>query len=128
MKARIAVLMGGRSLERSISLKSGNRIARALTERGYDILELDVDETLVPTLMSEKPDLVYIALHGKGGEDGTIQELLEIGDIPYTGPGPLASIIGFNKVLSKELFIANGIPTPRYFTCLLYTSPSPRDS
>jgi len=116
MKARIAVLMGGRSLERSISLKSGKRIARALTERGYDVLELDVDETLVPTLMSEKPDLVYIALHGKGGEDGTIQELLEIGDIPYTGPGPLASIIGFNKVLSKELFIANGIPTPRYFT------------
>ncbi len=116
MKARIAVLMGGRSLERSISLKSGKRIARALTERGYDVLELDVDETLVPTLMSEKPDLVYIALHGKGGEDGTIQELLEIGDIPYTGPGPLASIIGFNKVLSKELFISNGIPTPRYFT------------
>jgi D-alanine-D-alanine ligase len=116
MKARIAVLMGGRSLERSISLKSGKRIARALTERGYDVLELDVDETLVPTLMSEKPDLVYIALHGKGGEDGTIQELLEILDIPYTGPGPLPSIIGFNKVLSKELFIANGIPTPRYFT------------
>jgi len=116
MKARIAVLMGGRSLERSISLKSGKRIARALTERGYDVLELDVDETLVPTLMSEKPDIVYIALHGKGGEDGTIQELLEIGGIPYTGPGPLASIIGFNKVLSKELFIANGIPTPRYFT------------
>jgi D-alanine-D-alanine ligase len=116
MKARIAVLMGGRSLERSISLKSGKRIARALTERGYDVLELDVDETLVPTLMSEKPDLVYIALHGKGGEDGTIQELLEILDIPYTGPGLLPSIIGFNKVLSKELFIANGIPTPRYFT------------
>ena len=116
MKARIAVLMGGRSLERSISLKSGKRIARALTERGYDVLELDVDETLVPTLMSEKPDLVYIALHGKGGEDGTVQELLEILGIPYTGPGPLPSIIGFNKVLSKELFIANGIPTPRYFT------------
>jgi len=116
MKARIAVLMGGRSLECSISLKSGKRIARALTERGYDVLELDVDETLVPTLMSEKPDLVYIALHGKGGEDGTIQELLEILDIPYTGPGLLPSIIGFNKVLSKELFIANGIPTPRYFT------------
>jgi len=116
MKARIAVLMGGRSLERSISLKSGKSIARALTERGYDVPEHDVDATLVPTLMSEKPDLVYIALHGKGGEDGTIQELLEILDIPYTGPGLLPSIIGFNKVLSKELFIANGIPTPRYFT------------
>ncbi|HEY5526997.1 MAG TPA: D-alanine--D-alanine ligase [Candidatus Anoxymicrobiaceae bacterium] len=116
MKARIAVLMGGRSLERSISLKSGKRIARALVERDYEVIELDVDETLVPTLMSEKPDLVYIALHGKGGEDGTVQELLEILGIPYTGPGPLPSIIGFNKVLSKELFIAHGIPTPRYFT------------
>jgi D-alanine-D-alanine ligase len=116
MDAKIAVLMGGRSLERNVSLKSGRRIARALGERGYPVLELDVDETLVPTLMSEKPDLVYIALHGKGGEDGTIPELLEVLGIPYTGPGPLPSIIGFNKVLSKELFIANGIPTPRYFT------------
>jgi len=116
MKARIAVLMGGRSLERSISLKSGKRIARALLERDYEVIELDVDQTLVPALMSSRPDLVYIALHGKDGEDGTVQELLEILDIPYTGPGPLPSIIGFNKVLSKELFIANDIPTPRYFT------------
>jgi D-alanine-D-alanine ligase len=116
MKARIAVLMGGRSLERSVSLKSGGRIARALRDRGYGVVEMDVDESLVPDLMSEKPDLVYIALHGKGGEDGTVQELLDILDIPYTGPGPLPSIIGFNKVLSKELFLANGIKTPRYYT------------
>ncbi len=116
MKARIAVLMGGRSLERSVSLMSGRRVARALKEIGYDVITLDVDETLVPTLLSEKPALVYIALHGKDGEDGTIQELLQLMDIPYTGPGPLASIIGFNKVLSKELFMTNDIPTPRYFT------------
>jgi D-alanine-D-alanine ligase len=116
MKPKIAVLMGGRSLERSVSLKSGRRVARALKERDYPVLELDVDESLVPTLMSEKPDLVFISLHGKGGEDGTVQELLEILGIPYTGPGPLPSIIGFNKVLSKELFLANGIPTPRYYT------------
>lgn len=116
MKPRIAVLMGGRSLERAVSLKSGRRIARALEELGYGVLELDVDETLVPTLMSEKPDLVYIALHGKDGEDGTVQELLEILEMPYTGPGPLPSIIGFNKVLSKELFLASGIATPRYYT------------
>jgi D-alanine-D-alanine ligase len=116
MKPKIAVLMGGRSLERSVSLKSGRRIERALKEREYPVIALDVDDTLIPTLISEKPDLVYIALHGKDGEDGTIQELLEILGIPYTGPGPLSSIIGFNKVLSKELFHANGIPTPRYFT------------
>jgi D-alanine-D-alanine ligase len=116
MKPKIAVLMGGRSLERSVSLKSGRRVERALKEREYPVVALDVDETLVPTLMAEKPDLVYIALHGKDGEDGTIQELLEILGIPYTGPGPMSSIIGFNKVLSKELFLAHGIPTPPYFT------------
>lgn len=116
MKTKVAVLMGGRSLERSVSLKSGRRVARALEDRGYGVLSMDVDESLVPALMAERPDVVYIALHGKYGEDGTIQELLEIIDIPYTGPGPLASIIGFNKVLSKELFRAHGIPTPRYYT------------
>ncbi|PKQ27756.1 MAG: D-alanine--D-alanine ligase [Candidatus Anoxymicrobium japonicum] len=120
MKPRIAVLMGGRSLERDVSWKSGQRVARALKERGYQVLELDVDEELVPTLMSEKPDLVYISLHGKGGEDGTVQELLEILGIPYTGPGLLSSIIGFNKILSKELFLANGITTPRY--CVVSSS------
>ena len=116
MKAKIAVLMGGRSLERSVSLKSGKRVARALESRGYGVTSLDVDETLVPRLLSDRPDLVYIALHGKYGEDGTIQELLDIIEIPYTGPGPLPSMIGFNKVLSKELFRAHGIPTPGYYT------------
>lgn len=113
---KIAVLMGGRSMERSVSLKSGHRVSRALETKGYEVIELDVDEALVPTLISEKPDTVYIALHGKFGEDGTVQELLEILGIPYTGPGPLSSIIGFNKVLSKELFIANGVATPKYFS------------
>lgn len=116
MKAKIAVLMGGRSLERSVSLKSGRRIGRALEERGYGVINLDVDDSLIPTLLEEKPDLVYIALHGKDGEDGTIQELLEIADIPYTGPGPLPSMIGFNKLLSKEMLEASGIKTPRYFS------------
>lgn len=116
MKHKVAVLMGGRSLERSVSLMSGRRVARALADKGHDVLTLDIDENLVPTLLESKPDLVYIALHGKYGEDGTIQELLEIIDIPYTGPGPLSSIIGFNKVLTKELFKANGVPTPEYFT------------
>lgn len=115
MKATVAVLMGGRSLERDVSLKSGRRVAHALEERGYGVLGIDVDENLVPVLLKEKPDLAYIALHGKNGEDGTIQELLEIMDVPYTGPGPLASMIGFNKVLSKELFGRNGIATPPYF-------------
>jgi D-alanine-D-alanine ligase len=114
MKPRIAVLMGGRSMERQVSLKSGKRVARALKDRGYPVLELDVDESMVPVLKSERPDLVYIALHGKYGEDGTVQGLLEIMGIPYTGPGPLSSMVGFDKALSKECFVVSGIPTPAY--------------
>ncbi len=112
---RIGVLMGGRSLERDVSLRSGRRVSRALAELGHEVLDLDVDESLVPTLRRERPDLVYIALHGKFGEDGTVQELLEILDIPFTGPGVYASALGFNKALSKEIFRRQGIPTPPYF-------------
>ncbi len=112
---RIGVLMGGRSLERDVSLRSGRRVSRALAELGHEVLDLDVDVNLVPTLKSERPDLVYIALHGKFGEDGTVQELLEILDVPYTGPGVFSSTIGFNKALSKEIFRREGIPTPPFF-------------
>ncbi len=115
MKPNIAVLMGGRSLERTVSLKSGKRVSQALKDLGHPIVQLDVDEQLVPRLREEKPDLAYIALHGKYGEDGTIQELLEILGIPFTGPGALSCIIGFDKVLSKELFRAESIPTPKFF-------------
>ncbi len=115
MAMRVGVLMGGRSLERDVSLRSGRRVSRALTELGHEVLDLDVDESLVPTLRRERPELVYIALHGKFGEDGTVQELLEILDIPFTGPGVYASALGFNKALSKEVFKRQGIPTPPYF-------------
>lgn len=112
---RIGVLMGGRSLERDISLRSGRRVCNALLQSGHDVIELDVDESFVPTLMRDKPDLVYIALHGKFGEDGTVQELLEILDIPYTGPGVMASAIGFDKPLAKEILLQEGISTPPFF-------------
>lgn len=116
MKEKLAVLMGGRSLEREVSFKSGQRVSDALEERGYVVVRVDVDEHLVETLQSEKPDLAYIALHGKYGEDGTIQEILEILGIPYTGPGVFASALGFDKALSKEIFKSEGIPTPDYLT------------
>lgn len=116
MKEKIAVLMGGRSLEREISLKSGERVAEALEDRGYSVARLDVDERLVENLRKEKPALAYIALHGKYGEDGTVQELLEILGIPYTGPGVFASALGFDKALSKEIFRREGIPTPDFLT------------
>ncbi|PKQ21199.1 MAG: D-alanine--D-alanine ligase [Actinobacteria bacterium HGW-Actinobacteria-6] len=116
MKEKIAVLMGGRSLEREVSLRSGRRVCEALTERGYRVVPLDVTADLVPTLRSERPDAAYIALHGKYGEDGTVQEVLEFLGIPYTGPGVVASALAWDKAVSKRLFRENGIPTPDWVT------------
>jgi D-alanine-D-alanine ligase len=112
MAPKIAVLMGGRSLERAISLESGKRVVDALEAKGYVVVPLDIVPTLVDTLRSETPDAVYIALHGKLGEDGTVQELLEFLGIPYTGPDVLASALGWDKHLCKLLFVDKGIPTP----------------
>jgi len=116
MKEKIAVLMGGRSLEREVSLRSGKRVCDALTERGYRVVPLDVTPELVETLRSERPDAAYIALHGKDGEDGTVQEVLEFLGIPYTGPGVVASTLAWDKAVSKRLFRENGIPTPDWVT------------
>ena len=108
--------MGGQSLERDVSLISGKRVCDALEAEGYRVLALDVTPELVTTLRSERPDAVYIALHGKYGEDGTVQELLEFLRIPYTGPGVTASALAWDKALSKRLFRAEGIPTPEWVT------------
>lgn len=115
MKPRIAVLMGGHSLEREVSLRTGHRVQEALEQKGYPVVSIDVDEHLVKTLKRHQADLAFIALHGKYGEDGTVQELLEILDIPYTGPGVLSSILGMNKELSKEIFVKEGVPTPKFY-------------
>lgn len=116
MKEKIAVLMGGRSLEREVSLASGQRVGAALEAAGYRVLPLDVTAELVETLRSERPDAAYIALHGKYGEDGTIQELLEFLGVPYTGPGVVASALAWDKSVAKHLFAAQGIPTPSWIT------------
>lgn len=115
MKEKIAVLMGGRSLEREVSFMSGHRVAEALEEKGHEVVRLDVDENLVDNLKAAQVELAYIALHGKYGEDGTIQELLEILDIAYTGPGVYSSRVGFDKALSKEIFMLEDIPTAPFF-------------
>ena len=112
MREKIAVLMGGRSLEREVSLQSGKRVIEALKGLGHRALALDVTPDLVETLRSEKPDAVYIALHGKFGEDGMIQELLEFLKIPYTGSGVLTSMLAWDKDLAKRLFLTHDIPTP----------------
>lgn len=116
MREKIAVLMGGRSLERDVSLASGKRVADALEALGYYVLSLDVTPDLVETLRSERPDAAYIALHGKYGEDGSIQELLEFLGIPYTGPGVVSSYLAWDKSVTKHLFAQAGIPTPAWIT------------
>jgi len=116
MREKIAVLMGGRSLERDVSLLSGRRVGDALSAAGYYVLSLDVTEDLVATLRSERPDAAYIALHGKYGEDGTIQELLEFLGIPYTGPGVVSCALSWDKSVTKHLLAQLGIPTPAWVT------------
>lgn len=116
MAKKVAILMGGRSLERDVSLKSGRRVCEALEAKGYDFVTLDVDEMMVDNLIEAAPDVAYIALHGKYGEDGTVQGLLELLGIPYTGPGVYANIVSFDKVLAKEIFCRHDIPTPRWLT------------
>jgi D-alanine-D-alanine ligase len=109
---KVAVLKGGRSLERQVSLRSAARVEDALESLAHDVVSLDVGADLVERLKAERPDLVFIALHGPGGEDGTPQELLEILDIPYTGPGVASCIRCMDKVLTKHLLRASEIPTP----------------
>lgn len=113
-KPKVAVLMGGRSEEREISLQSGEQVFQALLARDYPATKIDVDEHLAENLKKEKADIAFVALHGKFGEDGTVQGLLELLDIPYTGSGVLASALALNKLFTKRIFLQEGIPTPRF--------------
>jgi D-alanine-D-alanine ligase len=113
--SRVAVLKGGRSLERQVSLRSGARVEDALERLGHDVVALDVNHDLISRLRDASPDVAFIAMHGRDGEDGTVQELLEILDIPYTGSGVLACVRATDKVLAKHLMIEAGIPTPEFF-------------
>jgi D-alanine-D-alanine ligase len=110
--SRVAVLKGGRSLERQVSLRSGARVEDALASLGHEVVPIDADAQLIRSLKEARPDVAFIALHGPGGEDGTPQELLEILGIPYTGPGVASCIRCMDKVLAKHLFRMADIPTP----------------
>jgi D-alanine-D-alanine ligase len=102
MSRRIGVLMGGLSTERAISLKSGAAVAAALRERGHDVVEIDVGRDLAERLRAERVDVAWIALHGRFGEDGCVQGLLEILGVPYTGSGVLASAVCMDKAATKR--------------------------
>jgi D-alanine-D-alanine ligase len=111
-KAIVAVVMGGSSLEREISLRSGAEVMRALLSLGYDARSLEYDDRFFDGLRQLKPDVVFIALHGPGGEDGHVQALLEYLSIPYTGSGLEAAALSMDKHLTKKLLAAEGLPTP----------------
>ena len=112
---KVAVLKGGPSLERQVSLRSGARVEDALQRLGHDVIPIDVGSDLIERLEQARPDVAFVALHGRGGEDGTVQELLEIVGIPYTGSGLLACMRAIDKVLTKHLLQAAGLPTPEFF-------------
>jgi D-alanine-D-alanine ligase len=111
---RIAVLKGGRSLERTVSLRSGAHVQDALLRLGYDVVALDAGEGLISELLELSPEAAFIALHGRDGEDGTVQALLEAIGVPYTGSGPAACTRCTDKVLAKRLMCEAAIPTPRF--------------
>jgi D-alanine-D-alanine ligase len=109
------VLKGGRSLERGVSLRSGARVEDALQRLGHEVVSIDAGGDLVKRLTAGRPDVAFIAMHGLGGEDGTVQELLEILGLPFTGPGVAACARCMDKVLAKHELRQAGVPTPDWF-------------
>lgn len=111
---RVTVLYGGMSAEREVSLKSGAAVLAALQSAGVDAYGIDAGEDLAARLIAERPDRVFIALHGRGGEDGSLQGLLECLRLPYTGSGVMASALAMDKLRTKQVWQSLGLPTPAY--------------
>jgi len=114
--SKVAVLAGGSSFERQVSLRSGARVEDALERLGHEVVAIDAGSDLIVRLRDEQPDVAFVAMHGRDGEDGTVQELLEILAIPYTGSGVPACVRAMDKVLTKHGLIANDVPTPEFFS------------
>ena len=112
---RVAVLAGGQSLERQVSLRSGARVRDALERLGHEVIAVDVGPDLVERLTTERPDVAFVALHGRDGEDGTVQEILELVGVPYTASRPSACMRCMDKVLAKHAFRDAGLPTPDFY-------------
>ena len=116
--ARVAVLRGGHSMERDVSFVTGRRVQHALERLGHEVYPLDIEDPTTGTLMELSPDAAFICLHGPGGEDGTVQALLETLGIAYTGSGPLSSIRCMDKDYAKRALRAAGVQTPAFRTFL----------
>jgi D-alanine-D-alanine ligase len=113
---KIGVLLGGLSSEREVSLRTGEAVLTALRERGHDVVPIYVDRDVDVALRQERIDVAFVALHGRWGEDGCVQGLLEVLGIPYTGSDVLASALAMHKGKAKELFRLHNLPTPAYYT------------
>ena len=113
-KSRVGVLLGGTSAEREVSLTTGNAILEALLSRGVDAVAIDTAEDWRTAISKEKVQVAFIALHGRGGEDGTIQGALEMMEIPYTGSGVMGSAIAMDKIQTKRILMACGLDTPPF--------------
>jgi D-alanine-D-alanine ligase len=116
VSSNVAVLSGGISLEREVSLRSGTRVADALADRGHQVTRLDVDGELVRSLEQGAFDVAFLTLHGSAGEDGTVQSLLELIGLPYTGPDVLASSLAWNKPIAQGLYGRAGLAVPANVT------------
>ncbi|MBD9416772.1 D-alanine--D-alanine ligase [Pseudomonas sp. PDM16] len=111
---RVAVLFGGKSAERAVSLKSGAAVLEALQAAGVDAFGIDIGDDFLQRLVAERIDRAFIVLHGRGGEDGSMQGLLECAGIPYTGSGILASALAMDKLRTKRVWLSLGLPTPNH--------------
>jgi D-alanine-D-alanine ligase len=114
MSARVAVARGGTSIEREVSLRGAHRVTTALRGAGYDVTEVEIDHTVLDRVREVAPAFVFIVAHGQNGEDGSLQALLELLEIPYTGSDSLASALCMDKVLTKRLLQRAGLPTPPF--------------
>jgi len=114
MRRRVAVVMGGISDERDVSLRSGKAVAEGLRSNGHDVVEVDLHEASIAPILTAKPAGAFIMLHGRFGEDGSIQAMLEEADVPFTGSDSLASRAGMNKMASKCFLLTHDVPTPPF--------------
>ncbi len=115
---RVGVIMGGTSSERDVSLRSGRAVAAALRENGHEVVSIEVrsERDLAGCLLDSRLDAAFIAMHGRFGEDGRLQALLELAGIPYTGSDVLSSALAMDKLKAKEMFRLHNVPTPPYYT------------
>jgi D-alanine-D-alanine ligase len=110
----VAVARGGTSIEREVSLRGAHRVTAALREAGHDVVEVEIDHTVLDRVREAAPAFVFICAHGRNGEDGSLQELLELLGVPYTGSDSLASALCIDKILTKRLLQRAGLPTPAF--------------